>query len=109
MLAEAFDPPHWMQYAVYIGAALIVLAGVWTKVVGPWVIKPAAKAMHEQMIDVVEAQTTLIRHRQDSIDAVIADIKSEVTYNGGNSLKDVVRQTATKVDQILLKLENPDV
>jgi len=54
MLAEAFDPPHWMQYAVYIGAALIVLAGVWTKVVGPWVIKPAAKAMHEQMIDVVE-------------------------------------------------------
>ena len=105
MLAEAFDPPHWAAVAAYFGAAVLLVAAVWTKVIGPWIVKPIANSLHDQMVELIDLQTAQIRMRQDHIESLLADIQKEVSYNGGTSMKDVVRATSQKLDKLIALME----
>jgi hypothetical protein len=48
----------------------------------------------------LESDNTAVNVRFDTQDAALADIKAEVMYNSGHSLKDTVRAIKIKVDHL---------
>lgn len=60
---------------------------------------PRRSGVMERLVH-LESDNTSVSIRFDAQDVALADIKSEVMYNSGHSLKDAVRDIKVKVDRI---------
>lgn len=68
---------------------------------------PHRPGVLERLID-LESSTTGINDRFDSQDAALADIKAEVMYNSGHSLKDTVADVKSTIRQMVSRLDKFD-
>lgn len=60
---------------------------------------PRRSGVMERLVH-LESDNTAVSIRFDAQDSALADIKAEVMYNSGHSLKDTVRDIKVKVDKI---------
>lgn len=60
---------------------------------------PRRSGVMERLVH-LESDNTAVGIRFDAQDSALADIKAEVMYNSGHSLKDTVRDIKVKVDKI---------
>jgi hypothetical protein len=68
---------------------------------------PRRPGVMERLVE-LESSTTGMNHRFDSQDAALADIKSEVMYNSGHSLKDTVTEVRVTIAEIIKRLDTFD-
>jgi archaellum component FlaC len=61
-----------------------------------------------ERLGVLESNTARMNSRFDSQDAALADIKSEVMYNSGHSLKDTVTEVRATIAEIVKRLDTFD-
>lgn len=61
-----------------------------------------------ERLEELESSTTGMNGRFDSQDKALADIKQEVMYNSGHSLKDAVTEVKDKVRDIVVRLDKFD-
>jgi hypothetical protein len=116
--------PAWVSAVVALAAALTAVL-VWLARVGWKLYKktdafledwngsvaspghPRRPGVMERLVE-LESSTTGMNGRFDSQDAALADIKQEVMYNSGHSLKDTVVDVRSTIRDIIVRLDKFD-
>lgn len=83
-------PVEWVVLLGSVVAAIVAIVGI----VQRWAISPAARSLRET-----------IREELAPLQTAVEDVRREVTYNGGTSLKDAVRRTEDRVTKVESEVE----
>lgn len=101
--------PTQLRDFILAGAGLVLAVSGVLAAGSRWIVGPLLHGLDDRIADQVEASAQPILDKLSDMESDVREIRHEVTYDSGTSLKDMARKNREQLIQVIatLGLDNP--